>query len=154
MQCMIIFFVLLLFSNCNGQQEKAIVKDTIDPFDQIQWTILPEDYNLGIAFKKYSRWTPSKSDIVQSEEAFIKCLNNQKHRFNYSLNNYTRQYAGLINDKGQKILWINFFCDEPNTKKDWKQSVVAVEDGGDCYFELKLNLDTKTCFDWHINPEE
>jgi hypothetical protein len=53
------------------------------------------------------------------------------------LSAYKRQYVAIINSKGQKEVWIGFFCREP---EDWRKSEILVEDGGACYLVVRLNL--------------
>jgi hypothetical protein len=50
---------------------------------------------------------------------------------------YKRKYIAIINSKGQKEVWIGFFCETP---KAWRKREVIVEDGGACFLYLLLNL--------------
>ena len=58
--------------------------------------------------------------------------------FVIELKRYKRQYLPMINELGEKEILINCFCGE------WgevgKTELVMAEDGGNCYFELKINL--------------
>ena len=54
-----------------------------------------------------------------------------------ALSGYKRQYVATINGKGQKEIWIGFFCDVP---ENWRKNEVLVEDGGACYLRLWVNL--------------
>jgi hypothetical protein len=68
------------------------------------------------------------------------------------LTNYKRQYVCGINKEGDKIVWVNCFCsDSKEHLRYWKQQVVFVMDGGDCYFNLKINLSKKTKYDIMVN---
>ena len=62
---------------------------------------------------------------------------------------YKRQYIPTINAKGEKEVWINFFCNYDD--RDWKKEIILVMDGGNCYFQLKINLTTKKYFDFYVN---
>ena len=55
----------------------------------------------------------------------------------------------MVNNKGEKVIWINCFCNDCN--KNWKKEIIIVKDGGDCYFNLKINLMTKKYYDFLIN---
>jgi hypothetical protein len=55
----------------------------------------------------------------------------------HALSAYKRQYVAAINGKGQKEVWIGFYCQVP---KDWRKSKILVEDGGACYLRLWINL--------------
>ncbi|MGZ4054149.1 MAG: hypothetical protein ACXVPU_13435 [Bacteroidia bacterium] len=64
-----------------------------------------------------------------------------KSDFIIDLNQYKRQYIPSINSKGEKEVLINCFCSYMDT--DWKKDIVIVEDGGNCFFRLTINLSTK-----------
>jgi hypothetical protein len=75
---------------------------------------------------------------------------NKKH-FVIDLTQYKRQYIVVINDKGEKEVWINCFC---NTFiKGWRKEIIMVKDGGNCYFNLKINLTTEKYYDLSVNGE-
>lgn len=57
--------------------------------------------------------------------------------FLHPLWEYKRQYIAVIDDKGQKEVWIGFYCDAP---KGWRKSVILVLDGGACYLRLWINF--------------
>jgi len=65
-----------------------------------------------------------------------------------SLKKYKRQYLPYIDSNGQKTVWINCFC---TGSVYWKTQVFSVKDGGKCFFNLKVNLTTKTCLDLYVN---
>ena len=71
--------------------------------------------------------------------------------FVINIENYKRQYVPVINKKGEKEVWINCFCDSWDI--DWKKDVLFVFDGGNCYFNLKINLTNKIYYDLSINGE-
>ncbi|RZM14116.1 MAG: hypothetical protein EOO88_44295 [Pedobacter sp.] len=62
---------------------------------------------------------------------------------------FNRQYIPVINGKGEKVVWVNFFCDAGN--KAWRTTEVFVHDGGNCYFNLLVNLTTKSTSDFFVN---
>ena len=62
---------------------------------------------------------------------------------------YKKQYVAVINLKGEKEVWINGFCNSWND--NWKKDILLVNDGGNCYFNLKVNLTTKKCYDVFVN---
>ncbi|WP_245777085.1 hypothetical protein [Sinomicrobium oceani] len=70
--------------------------------------------------------------------------------FELQTEGYKRQYVPVINREGQKIVWINFFCNDWIDER-WKSDIVDVEDGGNCYFSLKVNLDTGAYSELYIN---
>ena len=65
--------------------------------------------------------------------------------------NYRRQYVCVVNKKGQKEVFVNCFC---NSFGDyWKNKLIEVEDGGNCFFNFKLNLTTRKYYDFSVNGE-
>jgi hypothetical protein len=62
--------------------------------------------------------------------------------------NYRRQYVCVINNKGQKEVYVNCLCDSMNS---WKTELVEIQDGGNCFFNFKINLSTKRYYDFNVN---
>ncbi len=77
---------------------------------------------------------------------------NEAEDFFIDLKQYKRQYVAIINSKGEKEVWINCFCGHQHDKY-WKESIIMVSDGGNCYFNLKINLTTHTCYDFIVNGQ-
>jgi hypothetical protein len=61
----------------------------------------------------------------------------------FSKYQYKRQYVAVMNDKGEKIVWVNGLCHTWDDR--WKKEVVEVMDGGNCYFGVKINLSKRKC---------
>ncbi|WP_189606405.1 hypothetical protein [Salinimicrobium marinum] len=71
--------------------------------------------------------------------------------FELETENYYRQYVPIINGKGEKEVWVNLSCREFHTK-NWRSELLPpVADGGNCYFNLKINLTQKSYRDLRIN---
>ena len=75
----------------------------------------------------------------------------EKDQFVILLEHYKRQYMPSVNEKGEKIVFVNCFCGnwDENSRKNFK----LVDDGGNCYFNLKINLTTKKYFNFMVNGE-
>lgn len=69
------------------------------------------------------------------------------------MDSYFRQYIATYNSKHEKEVWINFLCiDEKSLKKmAWKEKWIIVKDGGNSYFNLKINLSTGKIYNLMIN---
>jgi hypothetical protein len=89
-------------------------------------------------------WTPSAEDILKLEERLAAYLSQNSIYFFQQppvwerLDEYYRQYIGLTRG-GKKIIYGNFFCDPMGL--DWQETFVAVEDGGDCYFQVEYDVE-------------
>ena len=67
------------------------------------------------------------------------------------LKKYKRQYIAIINDKGEKEVYLNCFCN--SFHPDWKKDLVMVLDGGKCYFNLRINLKSKKNYQFSVNGD-
>jgi hypothetical protein len=78
-------------------------------------------------------------------------LHFEKKYYVIDLKNYRRQYIVVTNTKGEKEVWVNCFCNISN--KTWRTRILIVMDGGNCYFNLKINLTKQSFYDLMVNGE-
>ena len=131
--------------------------------------IFPADYYLG--FPKESRFTPTSEEIRVFEKKLrkkIKTLN--KYRTNQgfdmgpivhrNLPSYFRQYIGLINEFGERIIFVHFLWRWSWSRiiftysspiDGWKNEWKTVNDGGSKYWRISFNLNTRLLFDFSVN---
>ena len=113
---------------------------------------------------KAYRWNPTEEDIAKAEELIKKHivrsvektqrLPNQYRTpiVHQNLDKYYRQYLGRIDKRGRKILYVNcFWKDKENQFPEWKRKLIGVCDGGSYYWDIKVNLKKKKCFDYSVN---
>ena len=169
--CSIIFFY-----SCNNAQEKQPEQSTntkIENFeiDSTDFSILEYKSNWYWIFKNVQPANLSEKELIEIEVILKRGIseNNleqkrllEEHNRNYpenkwtetgfelKLDGYKRQYVPVINEKGEKEVWVNFFCDDWGTHK-WKTEILVVLDGGNCYFNLKINLMKKSYSELSIN---
>ena len=90
-------------------------------------------------------WTPSENDIIILEESIAVYLSEKSFLFygeppeGEQLAAYQRQFIGIEHD-GSRIIYGNYFCNSLGI--DWRQKIVSVDDGGDCYFQVKYDVDS------------
>ena len=157
-------------SSCKEQQktnEKINVENTQEQFHlpNSEYVILTHQQEWFWVFRdrNSSEITPSKlseSELITIEKILTIAI--KKNNENYSenkilktdieinLTDYKRQYVPIINTQGEKEVWVNFFCESFAADK-WRTKTVQVEDGGKCYFNIKINLNTKEYYDLDIN---
>lgn len=102
---------------------------------------------------KVALWKPTKQELKLAEKLMQDYI--IKNKLLKSLESYTRQYIGII-ENGKKIVKIEGFCVPPTLFKhdqNWKKYLVRVDDGGDCFFGIKVNLNTKECYSFGVNSE-
>jgi len=101
-------------------------------------------------------WTPSENDISMFEKAIAEYLS-QNSTFFYRqppawerLEEYQRQFIGLMRN-GSHIIYGNYFCD--NLGISWRQKLVIVEDGGDCFFQVEYDIERGMFIKLLVNGE-
>jgi len=147
----------------NNQVEKIKI-------DSSKITIFPFDTAYHWIFKNAKFTELTEQDLKTIEKVlneFIKDYNHEQElhyyeisrehpeynlileQFVIELDNYNRQYVPVINDKGEKEVWINCFCETWDS--DWKNEIIEVDDGGNCFFNLKINLTKEKYYDLMVN---
>lgn len=84
---------------------------------------------------------------VLSKSIFRFNRNTRKYpEMKIELRNYGVQYLAYLNEKGQKIIWINGFCDDmslsfnPKIIRNYNRVIITAFDGGSCYFNTSFRL--------------
>ena len=67
------------------------------------------------------------------------------------LKNYNRQYVAIINSNSEKEVWVNCFCWSWGENEIYKHQILDVNDGGKCFFQLKINLSKRKVYDFSVN---
>ena len=76
---------------------------------------------------------------------------NNAWKIDLKSHHYNKQLVAVINEKGEKEVWVNCFCTVDDAS--WKSELVIVVDGGTCFFNFKINLSTKAYYDFRVNSE-
>ena len=169
--------LLLAISSCRQTNNKSNVSAVIDinkvttQADTSNYAIIKFDTNDTWLFDKAKPTDISLTDIKEVEALLADCINKynpeqqkqfdkinsvypeaniDKRGFIIDLSNYKRQYVAVINDKGEKEVWVNCF----SAKFDyWKKKIVQVDDGGNYFFNVKINLNRKIYYDLSVNGQ-
>lgn len=62
---------------------------------------------------------------------------------------FYKQIIPFRNKEGVKVVFINAIC-ESLKKDDWKTRLTMIADGGDCHFQVYVNLSTKKYYDLYV----
>ena len=101
-----------------------------------------------------SLWTPSDDDILKLEEKIAGYLSQNSNAFYRQppvwerLDEYQRQYIGLEREDRQ-IIYGNYFCD--SGRVNWREKLVIVEDGGDCFFQVEYDVESEVFIKLQVN---
>ena len=153
-------FVLTLIAfsiACSTEREKERRSPNEIEYDTSTTAIIEWDSKLNYPFNAidYERATLTQNDIVKIDTALVTAVAtwnrdlSKEFQIDLSGRNYMRQLVAVKNDKGQKEVWVNYFCSHVNVP--WKKQLLNVEDGGSCFFEFKLNLSTGVVYDFRAN---
>lgn len=138
------FFTIILFSlvSCKTSQ-KQIEVDTLN-----HYTIITYDPNA-----KYPLFENAKPTTLTFEEILeLEDIIQPKILKNLEQHKYYRQYVAAENSNGEKLVWINFFC-ESHYDPSHVTFILNVLDGGNCFFQVKVNLTQKDCYFYIENGE-
>jgi hypothetical protein len=79
------------------------------------------------------------------------CMNQTDHfKGLRNLNNYSKQCIAIKNKQSEIEVWIKCAC-SGIAKETFKYFISNTYDGGHCFFNLKINLTKKECFDIVVN---
>jgi hypothetical protein len=151
MKKFIAIFSILIVSCTNSNYLK---EDSYNNVEGIDFVILPydpiTDEWITLAFEEGI----STELTVDELEKINKLLHEVVQKYNsetktswgsavnpIELSKYNRQYIAIINENGEKEVFINCFRSPSISKSDyWKNKFVFVMDGGDHFFQVKINL--------------
>lgn len=127
--------------------------------DTAVYAILPYDKSMAGMNWRYKDvrpgvLTPAGVDSLESIiESACKAHNEKKTDTFYQvmpLNKYHRQYVPVVAANGERVVWVNFFCGEV-TGSAWRKSIGVVDDGGNCYFQLFIEVNRREVYDLYTN---
>ncbi|MFD2908016.1 hypothetical protein ACFSX9_04635 [Flavobacterium ardleyense] len=162
----LIFFLTLFLTNCKDKkielQKESINLEKVQ-IDTSKIAVLKYDSRFFVSNNQSKPTNLAADDFIKVEKMlhnFISDYNAEQNSNSseskritedllINLNRYKRQYFALLNAKGEKEIWINCFCKDNNP--NWKTEKVIVKDGGNCYFNLKVNLTTEEYYEVYIN---
>lgn len=156
----IVLIVLCTMSSCaQTNMAQGYIKGK-----QFEGYIFPKDYLPVIVYFKgiKERYTPTQEDITKAEQivkdqlAIInQLLVNQGGScpvIHKNLFRYKRQYVGYIDEKGDKIVWINYIISKDKAQtSSLSKNVIIVLDGCSNYWNIKVNISKAKLYDLQIN---
>jgi len=179
MKIILVLTVVVTFFSCGHKEKRAtenktLVETKIDTIsiDTSSIGIIEFDTTYHWLFKNANQTGLTASELKKIEriltDSLIKYNSEQQlqyieiskkypnEKFNLSnfiieLDKYKRQYVPVINEQGEKEVWVNCFCGKWG--ENGRTEILEVEDGGNCYFNLKINLTSETIYDFMINGD-
>jgi hypothetical protein len=140
--------------------------------DTSRYAIFKFDSNNCWVFNKNDKPTElTDQDINKIEKLLVKCISNynikqkkysasikkshpyiDETQFFIDLPKYKKQYLAIINSKKEKEIWVN--CFRPSHDADfnyWRKKIVRVNDGGNYFFNVIINLTRNKYYQFREN---
>lgn len=93
----------------------------------------------------------TENDLLKIDSILLICMNKTENfEGKKNADDYSKQCIATKNSDGEIEVWINCAC-SGIAKDSFKYFIGTVNDGGHCFFRLKINLTTKECFDVVVN---
>jgi hypothetical protein len=159
---LILFSFVIMIATCNPPTKPANTVQEKLNYDTSKITIIPFENNAYLLFdtSNYSPSTLTQEDILDIEYLFNECVNEynsklsgeEAKQFLYidlDKRKYKRQYICATNNRGEKTVYVNCFCDYYGN--NWKTQIVRVFDWGSCAFQLRINLTHKEYSEFNVN---
>ena len=131
-------------------------------FDPSKTSIILFDQKNNFPFdNSYKPTVPTQDDITNIDSlinALVTDYDNSLDKghkewsIDFKKYDYKRQLIVVTNNKNEKVVWLNYFFQTSDNSK-WKTTIIHVKDGGNCYFNFKINLTTKKIYDLFVNGE-
>lgn len=68
------------------------------------------------------------------------------------LKKYRFQFVPAMTTQGQKVIWVNGFCEYFDSQAgNWRQKIVLVYDGGICFFNLMVDVTKNIYYNFSVN---
>jgi len=119
--------------------------------DTSAYAILRFEAHYGFPEQSISA-TLNQDELLQIEKMIVQIIqdhNKKNKHYTIDISKYKRQYIAALTPTGEKIVWVNCFCDSLGT--DWHKEMLIVEDVGKCFFNLILNLKKNNFYNFFIN---
>ena len=125
------------------------------------WVIITKEHaeEIGVSswlIESDGFWTPSVKDILKLEEKIAGYLSQNSSYFYRQppvwerFDEYQRQYIG-VEREGRLIIYGNYFCNSGGV--DWRQKLVVVIDGGECFFQVEYDVESGLFIKLLVNGE-
>ena len=177
MRITITLAIAIIMVGCGQNKKQATVdkmneKNSIDAIkiDTSMIAVIPFDTTYHWLFENARPSELDQTELKQIEKIITDCIAEynpeQRQKFDeiskkypndncrlsdfiIELNRYKRQYVPVINGLGEKEIWVNCFCSTWDS--NWRTEILEVFDGGNCYFQLKINLTKNEFYNFMVN---
>lgn len=113
------------------------------------FTYNPDHYNYFS--KNVESIDLKQADLKIIDEILYKCIKENPTRLTRQSIKYNKQCIAVKNSKNEIEVLVFCSCNGNVDKEEFKYQIAQVNDGGDCFFNVKLNLKKKSYTELNIN---
>ena len=152
----VLFLIILASASCAMFKPSLSPRGPVDPTGELPLVETPEFVGVIIPAQRartlslWTRrqfsdfWTPSTVDIILAEK-FIRMYMSDKMPDNYArINEYKRQYFGIIVN-GQKRIYCHFIFPDEHLAKWRKEPVYIADATGKEFFPIEYDITSHQC---------
>ena len=114
-------------------------------------------------------WKPNQADINIAENTIPKVIEDNKTDYDVkeiyqNIDDYYFQLVPYLDKNNRKIIYVNSLCKsfvenpipnsetkEQKTEIEWKSHLFNVDDGYNCFWQVQLDIEKETYFDFSVN---
>jgi hypothetical protein len=150
----LVAFSTLLLCSCKSKRTDLVLPPkeiAVNNLDGTEVYAIIKYNEKDSLFKSATATNLTQKDISDIERILEHAVENYElfKKGKLDLNFYKRQYIPVKNNLGETEVWVNCFCQIAG--EEWKTNIVYVDDGGKCYFNLKINLTKSKYYDFYVN---
>lgn len=141
----LLFLLSLLSIGCtNNKETKTEEEISLVEVARFEDSDTLKEHNYIAVFDDKTEGTTELSQLelkIVNEyliEAVKEYYEKQEQKYKLDLKNYFRQYFVSTNSNGDKIVKVFCFCQ--HNGDIWRAERLEVHDGGDCYFNVMINI--------------
>jgi hypothetical protein len=167
---LLIVFYLVLYLNIFSQNSISPLNDNNKNLnsnlnqDSLQ-VVLNDSIYINRFCNSCSSWIPTSKDYSVIDKIILKAITENKDIYKLeklnvnTYRNYFKQLVCYIDEKNDSIVYINALCYDSNFLfKDneiynWNKQLIIVNDGGECYWTIKINISKHSFFDFYVNDD-
>lgn len=128
-------------------------KLNLEKYNNYAFFSFEEEFHKKYFSEKPNTLKPSdlnQMELAEMDQILKKCFSNNASKVR-KFDKYVNQCIVIINQKGEKEVLINSYCQDPYDKKAFKYSLIQMNDGGNCNISLKINLTKHNYSDLNIS---
>jgi len=136
-------FVAVAAFACRGDRQQSVTHCPLEPRTDGGFRVMRQGCLFGYVVDKASadKYFAGAWDL---DDATLSAFESRLSKASFAVpNRYGRHYVGRTDESGQKIVQVDFFCDQ---EFDWHREVIGPSDGEPCVLRATYRVDSQEIF--------